>query len=160
MHISVQLIEMMSKLRTVSRRLQQQLGREPTLEEIAKEAAISIEEMRSVMNIAENPIGLAFSGDAGYLDDFAEDAVPLDRSFLAGDLLPAAMPAAGEDVVPEPKSATDVLPLEELMLQMNEAELKILKQGLDDLVQKAWAARQLRRMIRKQLEEPLRNCRI
>ena len=50
--IPVHMIETMSKLRNVSKKLLQVLGREPTIEETAKEAGISIEETRRVMKIS------------------------------------------------------------------------------------------------------------
>ena len=45
--IPVHMIETMSKLRNVSKKLLQEIGREPTIEEIAKAAGISVEETRA-----------------------------------------------------------------------------------------------------------------
>src|SRR5437879_2799279 len=56
--IPVHMIEIMSKLRNVSKKLLQQLGREPTIEETAHEANISIEETRRVMNLSRPPHSL------------------------------------------------------------------------------------------------------
>jgi len=74
--IPVHMIETMSKLRNVTKRLTQSKGREPTVEEIAADAAISIEETKRVLNIAKHPISLdrpiGESGDS-YFGDFIED---------------------------------------------------------------------------------------
>ena len=74
--IPVHMIETMSKLRNVAKRLLQQEGREPTLEEIAKEAEVSIEETKRVMNIAKNPISLdrpVGDSEDSYFGEFIED---------------------------------------------------------------------------------------
>ena len=47
--IPVHMVETMSRVRTVNRQLQQELGREPTLEETAKRAETTIEEARRVL---------------------------------------------------------------------------------------------------------------
>jgi RNA polymerase primary sigma factor len=56
--IPVHMIDVLSKLRNVSKRLQQELGREPTTEETATAADISIEETRRVLNIGRQPVSL------------------------------------------------------------------------------------------------------
>jgi RNA polymerase primary sigma factor len=56
--IPVHMIETMSKLRNVSKKLLQEKGREPTIEETAKAANISIEETRRVLKISRHPISL------------------------------------------------------------------------------------------------------
>ncbi len=56
--IPVHMIDVLSRLRNVSKRLQQELGREPTTEETAREADISIEETRRVLNIGRHPVSL------------------------------------------------------------------------------------------------------
>jgi RNA polymerase primary sigma factor len=74
--IPVHMIETMSKLRNVSKRLLQQLGREPTIEETAKEAGITIEETRRVMKISKHPISLdrpVGESEDSYFGDFIED---------------------------------------------------------------------------------------
>ena len=74
--IPVHMMETMSKLRNVSKRLVQDLGREPTVDEIASEADISIEEARRVLKISRHPISLdrpiGESADS-YFGDFIED---------------------------------------------------------------------------------------
>jgi len=74
--IPVHMIETMSKLRNVSKRLLQTLGREPTLEEMSKEAGITIEETRRVMKISKHPISLdrpVGESEDSYFGDFIED---------------------------------------------------------------------------------------
>jgi RNA polymerase primary sigma factor len=74
--IPVHMIETMSKLRNVSKKLLQTLGREPTIEETAREAQISIEETRRVMKISRHPISLdrpVGESEDSYFGDFIED---------------------------------------------------------------------------------------
>src|SRR5438105_983773 len=56
--IPVHMIETMSKLRNVSKRLQQDLGREATTEEISSACDVSLEETRRVLNIGRHPVSL------------------------------------------------------------------------------------------------------
>ncbi|HEY1599740.1 MAG TPA: RNA polymerase sigma factor RpoD [Pirellulales bacterium] len=56
--IPVHMIDVLSRLRNVSKRLVQELGREPTTEETARAADISVEETRRVLNIGRHPISL------------------------------------------------------------------------------------------------------
>jgi RNA polymerase primary sigma factor len=74
--IPVHMIETMSKLRNVSKRLLQEKGREPTIEETAKAANISVEETRRVMKISRHPISLdrpVGESEDSYFGDFIED---------------------------------------------------------------------------------------
>jgi RNA polymerase primary sigma factor len=74
--IPVHMIETMSKLRNVHKRLLQSLGREPTTDEIAREAGITIEETRRVMKISKHPISLdrpVGESEDSYFGDFIED---------------------------------------------------------------------------------------
>jgi len=74
--IPVHMIETMSRLRTAGKVLVQKLGREPTLEEIAEEAQMPLEETRRVMKISKHPISLDRPiGDSedSYFGDFIED---------------------------------------------------------------------------------------
>ena len=74
--IPVHMIETMSRLRTASKVLLQQLGREPKVEEIAKEAKMSIEETRRVLKISKHPISLdrpIGESEDSYFGDFIED---------------------------------------------------------------------------------------
>src|SRR3974377_1443367 len=54
--IPVHMIETMSKLRNVSKKLLQEIGREPTIEETARAGNIRLEETRRVMTISRPPI--------------------------------------------------------------------------------------------------------
>ena len=74
--IPVHMIETMSKLRNVSKKLLQEMGREPTIEETAKAAQISIEETRRVLKISRHPISLdrpVGESEDSYFGDFIED---------------------------------------------------------------------------------------
>ena len=74
--IPVHMIETMSKLRNVSKKLLQEMGREPTIEETAKAAGISIEETRRVLKISRHPISLdrpVGESEDSYFGDFIED---------------------------------------------------------------------------------------
>ena len=74
--IPVHMIETMSKLRNISKRLVQELGREPTIEEIASEAGMAIPETRRVLKISRHPISLdrpVGESEDSYFGDFIED---------------------------------------------------------------------------------------
>jgi RNA polymerase primary sigma factor len=75
--IPVHMIDVLSRLRNVSKRLQQELGREPTTEETATAADVSVEETRRVLNIGRHPVSLdrpiGESEDASF-GEFLEDS--------------------------------------------------------------------------------------
>ncbi len=74
--IPVHMIETMSKLRNVSKKLLQEMGREPTVEELSKAAGINPEETRRVMKISKHPISLdrpVGESEDSYFGDFIED---------------------------------------------------------------------------------------
>jgi RNA polymerase primary sigma factor len=74
--IPVHMIETMSKLRNVSKKLLQEIGREPTIEETAKAAGISVDETRRVLKISRHPISLdrpVGESEDSYFGDFIED---------------------------------------------------------------------------------------
>src|SRR5688572_19264669 len=74
--IPVHMIETMSKLRNISKMLMQELGREPTIEEIAKRAKMSVTETRRVLKISRHPISLdrpVGESEDSYFGDFIED---------------------------------------------------------------------------------------
>jgi len=74
--IPVHMIETMSRLRNTNKVLLQKLGREPTVEEIAKEADMSMEETRRVLKISKHPISLdrpIGESEDSYFGDFIED---------------------------------------------------------------------------------------
>jgi RNA polymerase primary sigma factor len=74
--IPVHMIETMSKLRNVTKKLLQSLGREPSIEEISQAAEISIEETRRVLKISRHPISLdrpVGESEDSYFGEFIED---------------------------------------------------------------------------------------
>ncbi|HZG75878.1 MAG TPA: sigma-70 family RNA polymerase sigma factor, partial [Paenibacillus sp.] len=74
--IPVHMVETINKLIRVSRQLLQELGREPTPEEIAKEMDLSTEKVRGIMKIAQEPVSLETpigEEDDSHLGDFIED---------------------------------------------------------------------------------------
>jgi RNA polymerase primary sigma factor len=74
--LPVHRLETLNKVKRISRRLVQELGREPTAEEIAKCLDVPVARVRNVRKIARLPISLETPiGDAGdsHLGDFIED---------------------------------------------------------------------------------------
>ena len=74
--IPVHMIETMSRLRNISKQLLQELGREPTIDEIARKAAMPISEARRVLKISRHPISLdrpVGESEDSYFGDFIED---------------------------------------------------------------------------------------
>ena len=74
--IPVHMIETMSKLRNISKRLLQELGREPTIEEISRDAKMPVSECRRVLKISRHPISLdrpVGESEDSYFGDFIED---------------------------------------------------------------------------------------
>jgi RNA polymerase primary sigma factor len=74
--VPVHMIETMSKLRTIQKHLLQELGREPTIEEIAERAKMSVDETRRVMKISRHPISLdrpVGESEDSQFGDFIED---------------------------------------------------------------------------------------
>ena len=74
--IPVHMIETMSRLRNISKELLQDLGREPTIEEIAKRADMPVSEARRVLKISRHPISLdrpVGESEDSYFGDFIED---------------------------------------------------------------------------------------
>ncbi len=74
--IPVHMIETMSKLRNIQKNLLQDLGREPTIEEVAEAAKMPVSEARRVMKISRHPISLdrpVGESEDSYFGDFIED---------------------------------------------------------------------------------------
>ncbi len=74
--IPVHMVETINKLIRVSRQLLQELGREPLPEEIAKEMDTSVERVREIMKIAQEPVSLETpigEEEDSHLGDFIED---------------------------------------------------------------------------------------
>jgi RNA polymerase primary sigma factor len=71
------MVETIHKLARVTRQLVQEKGREPTVEEIAKEMKLSTDKVREVMRIALDPISLETpigEEEDSHLGDFIEDS--------------------------------------------------------------------------------------
>src|SRR5690554_5054802 len=74
--IPVHMVETINKLTRVSRQLLQELGRAPTPEEIAEEMDLSVERVREIMKIAQEPVSLETpigEEEDSHLGDFIED---------------------------------------------------------------------------------------
>ena len=74
--IPVHMVETINKLIRVSRQLLQELGREPTPEEIASEMNISEEKVRDILKVAQEPVSLETpigEEEDSHLGDFIED---------------------------------------------------------------------------------------
>jgi len=74
--IPVHMIETMSRLRNISKELLQDMGREPTIEEIARRAKMPVSECRRVLKISRHPISLdrpVGESEDSYFGDFIED---------------------------------------------------------------------------------------
>ena len=74
--IPVHMIDVLSRLRNIEKRLQQETKRIPTTEEIAKLAELPIEEVRRVMDIGRHPVSLdrpVGEGDDCSFGEFIED---------------------------------------------------------------------------------------
>jgi len=77
--IPVHMIDVLSRLRHISKRMQHERGYEPTIEEVAAEADISLDEARRVMDIGRQPVSLdrpiGESEDSTF-GEFIEDGDP------------------------------------------------------------------------------------
>jgi RNA polymerase primary sigma factor len=84
--IPAHMIEIINKLVRVSRRLLQELGREPSYEEIGVEMGIAPEKVRGILKVSEHPVSLETpigeEGDA-HLGDFVEDREAVSPSAAA-----------------------------------------------------------------------------
>ena len=116
--IPVHMVETINKLIRTSRHLLQQLGREPTPEEIAKELEMPVEKVIEIQKIAQDPVSLETpigEEDDSHLGDF----IPDDDS-------PAPHDSAAYTLLKEQ--------LEEVMNTLTPREAKVLKLrfGLED----------------------------
>ncbi|MBQ9298067.1 MAG: RNA polymerase sigma factor RpoD [Clostridia bacterium] len=116
--IPVHMVETINKLIRTSRHLLQQLGREPTPEEIAKELEMPLEKVMEIQKIAQDPVSLETpigEEDDSHLGDF----IPDDDS-------PAPHDSAAYTLLKEQ--------LEEVMNTLTPREAKVLKLrfGLED----------------------------
>ncbi len=97
--IPVHMVETINKLIRTSRHLLQQLGREPTPEEIAEEMEIPVEKVMEIQKIAQDPVSLETpigEEDDSHLGDFIQDEdSPAPHDAAAYTLLKAQL----EDVM-------------------------------------------------------------
>ncbi|HEY2436625.1 MAG TPA: sigma-70 family RNA polymerase sigma factor [Solirubrobacteraceae bacterium] len=88
--IQVHMVEKLNKVVHVERQLVQQLGREPTPEEIARELQTSVRDVRDVLRMAQQPISLerpVGEEDDSELGDFVEDQTAESPFELASEHL-------------------------------------------------------------------------
>jgi RNA polymerase primary sigma factor len=116
--IPVHMVETINKLIRISRQLLQELGREPTAEEIAAEMEMTPEKVREIQKIAQEPVSLETpigEEDDSHLGDFIPD-----------DEAPAPADAAAYELLKEQ--------LEDVLDTLTEREENVLRLrfGLDD----------------------------
>ena len=89
--IPVHMVETINKLIRVSRQLLQELGREPTPEEIAKELDMPVDRVREILKISQEPVSLESpigEEEDSHLGDFIQDDnVPVPAEAAAQNLL-------------------------------------------------------------------------
>ncbi len=89
--IPVHMVETINKLIRVSRQLLQELGREPTPEEISEEMNMSVERVREILKISQEPVSLETpigEEEDSHLGDFIQDDnVPVPADAAAFTLL-------------------------------------------------------------------------
>ena len=116
--IPVHMVETINKLIRVSRQLLQELGREPSPEEIAEEMDIPVERVREILKISQEPVSLETpigEEEDSHLGDFIQDEnVPVPADAAAFTLLKEQ--------------------LDEVLGTLTEREQKVLRLrfGLDD----------------------------
>ena len=116
--IPVHMVETINKLKRVSRQLLQTYGREPSPEEIAEEMGISVDKVREIQKIAQEPVSL-------------ETPIGEEEDSHLGDFIP-------DEDVPAPAEAAAFSMLKEQLVEvldtLTEREQKVLKLrfGLDD----------------------------
>ena len=116
--IPVHMVETINKLIRVSRQLLQELGREPSPEEIAKEMNMPVERVREILKISQEPVSLETpigEEEDSHLGDFIKD-----------DNVPVPADAAAFTLLKEQ--------LEEVLGTLTEREQKVLtlRFGLED----------------------------
>ena len=116
--IPVHMVETINKLIRVSRQLLQELGREPTPEEIAEEMHMSVDRVREILKISQEPVSLETpigEEEDSHLGDFIQD-----------DNVPVPADAAAFTMLKEQ--------LEDVLSTLTDREQKVLRLrfGLDD----------------------------
>ena len=116
--IPVHMVETINKLVRVSRQLVQELGREPTPEELAKELNMPVDKVREISKISQEPVSL-------------ETPIGEEEDSHLGDFIP-------DEDAPAPSEAASFVLLKELLgavletLSEREAKVLRLRFGLDD----------------------------
>lgn len=116
--IPVHMVETINKVIRVSRQLLQELGHDPSLEEIAAEMNMPVEKVREIMKIAQEPVSL-------------ETPIGEEEDSHLGDFI-------ADDDIPEPAEAASFLLLKEQLMgvlkTLTPREEKVLKLrfGLED----------------------------
>ena len=116
--IPVHMVETINKLIRISRQLIQELGREPTAEELAVEMRMPVDKVREIMKIAQEPVSL-------------ETPIGEEEDSHLGDFIP-------DDDIPAPAEAAAFTLLKEQLIEvldtLTEREEKVLRLrfGLDD----------------------------
>ena len=89
--IPVHMIDVLSRLKNTSKRLLQELGREPTTEETAKAANLTLEETRRVLSIGKQPVSLdrpvGESEDSSFGEFIEDDGIPRPHRAAGNGLL-------------------------------------------------------------------------
>ncbi|MCB4756011.1 MAG: sigma-70 family RNA polymerase sigma factor [Elusimicrobia bacterium] len=88
--IPVHMKEIISKLTKVARRSRQELGRDPTIEEYGKALRLSVEKVRGILRIMQDPVSLATpvgEDEDSFLEDFIEDRMGPEPVSGAQDFL-------------------------------------------------------------------------
>ena len=88
--IPVHMVETINKYIRISRQLLQELGRDPTPEEVAKHMGLSTSRVREIMKIAQEPVSLETpigEEEDSHLGDFIEDEAALDPADAASMML-------------------------------------------------------------------------
>ena len=109
--IPVHMVETINKLIRVSRQLLQELGREPSPEEIAKEMNMPVERVREILKISQEPVSLETpigEEEDSHLGDFIKD-----------DNVPVPAEAAAQTLLKEQ--------LDEVLDTLTEREQKVLR---------------------------------
>lgn len=116
--IPVHMVETINKLIRISRQLIQELGREPTAEELAQEMLMPVDKVREIMKIAQEPVSL-------------ETPIGEEEDSHLGDFIP-------DDDIPAPADAAAYTLLQEqlkdVLNTLTDREKKVLRLrfGLDD----------------------------
>jgi RNA polymerase primary sigma factor len=115
--IPVHMVETINRFIRTSRKLMQELGREPTPEEIAKEMGIEAEKVREIIKVSQEPTSL-------------EAPVGEEKDSTLGDFIP------DDEIRPEDQASAELLKahLGEVLDTLNDREKKVLKLrfGLED----------------------------